>query len=83
MRRLKFTFTVTDAAIFLGKSPVTLRQWERKGVVRFTRLGTDRRLTCEDMRLLAERALGLGRISAKRYLLVQAALTILELIEGD
>jgi hypothetical protein len=81
MRRRKFTFTITDAAIFLGKSPVTLRQWERKGVVSFDRLGSNRRLDCEGMRQLAERAYVLGRISHRRYLLVSAGLTILELIE--
>jgi hypothetical protein len=74
-------FTITDAAIFLGKSPVTLRQWERKGVVQFPRLGADRRLTIGDMRALAARALELGRIDEARHRLIETSLNLLQFIE--
>jgi DNA-binding transcriptional MerR regulator len=81
MRRSKFYFTITDAAIFLGKSPVTLRQWERKGVVQFPRLGADRRLTIGDMRALSDRALELGRIDERHHRLIATSLNLLQLIE--
>lgn len=81
MRRRNFTFTVTDAAIFLGKSPVTLRQWERKGFAQMPRLGTDRQFTIDDLRYLAELAYIADRITKERYLVVQSTLNLLELAE--
>ena len=81
MRRTNFEFTVTDAAIFLGKSPVTLRQWERKGVVSFPRLGADRRLTIADMRSLSDRALELGRIEEGRHRMIETTLNMLLFME--
>lgn len=82
MRRRNFTFTITDTAIFLGKSPVTLRQWERKGFARFPRLGTDRRLTIDDIRSISLTAYLDDRIPKERYLQLQSILNQLEIIEG-
>lgn len=76
-----FSFTITDAARFLGKSPVTLRKWERDGLVNYSRVGTDRRLDCTAMRSLAQRAHILGRLSEKRLHVIEGALILLELIE--
>jgi excisionase family DNA binding protein len=50
----RFEFTVTEAARLLGKSPVTLRKWERQGVVHFRRIGNDRRLDTTELRALIE-----------------------------
>lgn len=76
-----FSFTITDAARFLGKSPVTLRKWERDGLVNYSRVGTDRRLDCNAMRSLAQRAYALGRLSEKRLRTIESTLFLLEIIE--
>jgi DNA-binding transcriptional MerR regulator len=78
----KFHFTVTDLARFLGKSPVTLRHWERQGLVVFPRDNNgDRRLTCDEIRQMARIAKTLGRINERRLNLVEASVTLLEQIE--
>ncbi len=81
----RFTFTITDAARFLGKSPVTLRQWERKGDVTFPREseGGIRTFTVDDIRSLAYHARNLGRISVARLELILATSTLLEYIEKE
>lgn len=81
MRRDQFSFTISDLGILLGKSPVTLRQWERKGLVEFTRVGNDRRISTGQARVLARYARSIGRIAEDRLLLVEATLTLLELLE--
>lgn len=80
----EFHFTVTDAARFIGKSPVTLRQWERKGLVVFPRFNGgegDRRLSARDVRELAYCAFELKRISRARLHLVIASIELIENIE--
>lgn len=78
----KFQFTVTDLARFLGKSPVTLRHWERQGLVVFPRDNNgDRRLTSREIRQMARIAKTLGRITEQRLNLVEAAVTMLEMVE--
>ena len=79
-----FSWTVTDLARFLGKSPVTLRQWERQGLVAFPRdTGGDRKLTSKQVRRVAKIARNLGRISEQRLHLIEAAITILEIMERE
>lgn len=80
----KFHFTVTDLARFLGKSPVTLRHWERQGLIVFPRDPSgDRKLTVEEIRHVAGLAKTLGRITEERAQLVQAAMTILTIVEKE
>lgn len=78
-----FHFTITDAARFLGKSPVTLRKWERQGLVSYPRLNGsgDRSFELSELRTLVARARELGRISELRARHAYAAITLLELIE--
>lgn len=79
----RFYFTITDAARFLNKSPVTLRQWERKGVASFPREseGGDRRFTAEQVLELAWHAYSIKRISKARLHLVIGAVQLIELVE--
>lgn len=81
----RFIFTVTDLARFLGKSPVTLRGWERKGLIK--RLprdsGDNRKLTTTDIRRIAKVARKSGRITESRLQIVLATITMLELIEKE
>lgn len=80
----KFYFTVTDLARFLGKSAVTLRGWEKKGLVDFPRdSGGDRKFDLLDVRRVANTAHELGRINLQRLRLVESAVTMLELIERE
>lgn len=83
-RRWKFYFTITDAARFLGKSPVTLRQWERKKLVVLPRgpEGGDRRFDTEEIRTLAYIARDLKRISQARLNHIIMATTSLDVIES-
>lgn len=79
-----FYFTVTDLARFLGKSAVTLRGWEKQGLVKFPRdSGGDRKLGLGDVRRVANTAHELGRINLQRLRLVESAVTMLELIERE
>jgi DNA-binding transcriptional MerR regulator len=80
-----FHFTITDAARFLGKSPVTLRKWERQGLVAYPRLNGsgDRYFKLGDIRSLVARARDLGRVSEVRAQQIYATVTLLELIERD
>ena len=78
----KFSFTVTDLARFLGKSPVTLRHWERQGLVVFPRdPNGDRRLTTDEVRHMARIANKLGRVTTERVNLVEATVTLLQMVE--
>lgn len=82
-RHWKFYFTVSDAARFIGKSPVTLRQWERQGLVVLPREseGGDRRFTTDNLRNLAKEARSLKRINLARLHLIIMATTALDVIE--
>jgi predicted site-specific integrase-resolvase len=79
----QFYFTITDVARLLGKSPVTLRTWERKGLVSWPRdsAGGDRKFTTAQVRAAVDTAYRLGRITKRRGHLVNAAMTLLEEIE--
>jgi len=80
----KFYFTVTDLARFLGKSAVTLRGWERQGLVVFPRdPGGDRKFSLTDVRQVANAAHELGRINLQRLRLVDASVTMLSMIEKE
>lgn len=80
----KFSFTVTDLARFLGKSPVTLRHWERQGLITFPRDSAgDRRVTTNEIRQVARISKTLARISEERLNVVEATVTMLELIEKE
>lgn len=80
----RFTFTVTDLARFLGKSAVTIRQWERQGHLTLPRdSGGDRKLNCDDLRDAVRTARRLGRISEQRLRIVESTVTMLDLIERE
>lgn len=79
-----FTFTISDLGRLLGKSPVTLRGWEDRGLVSIPRdQSGDRKLGCGDVRTIADQALALGRISRRRANLVHATMTLMEQIEAE
>lgn len=78
-----FIFTITDLARFLGKSPVTLRGWERKGLLDLPRVGDDRKLTAAEVREVAHIAKTAGRISKSRLDLIGAAVTLITIIEQE
>ena len=80
----RFTFTISDLGRLLGKSPVTLRGWEDKGLVDIPRdQSGDRKLGCQDVRTVADRAFSLGRVSRRRVNLVHATMTMMEQIESE
>lgn len=79
-----FSFGITDLALLLGKSPVTLRSWERKGFVTMPRDSRgDRRFDSKGIREIAIAARNDKRINQSRFDLVQAAMTILDTIERE
>jgi DNA-binding transcriptional MerR regulator len=80
----RFSFTVTDLARFLGKSSVTLRGWERKGLFVFPRDNSgDRKFSTHDIREIARQAKVLKRISNQRLQYVEACVTMLQMIERE
>lgn len=81
----KFHFTVTDLARLLGKSPVTLRGWERQHLVTIPREGNhgDRKLNCDQVIAVAYRAHELKRIKPDRLDIVITAMTILKMVEKE
>ena len=77
-----FVFTITDLGRFLGKSPVTLRGWEKNGIIKFPRSDSgDRKFTAADISKIAQIAYEKKRISLARRDLVKAAITLIELVE--
>jgi hypothetical protein len=79
----EFTFTITDVARLLGKSPVTLRGWERQKLIRFPREreGGDRKMTCMEVTVAAKKAHSMGRINLTRLQLIEGAMGSLSFIE--
>lgn len=80
---MTFRFSISDLGSFLGKSPVTIRAWERKGFVTLPRVGSNRALTVEEVREVAVIAYRAKRISEDRFRLITEALTLLGLIEVE
>jgi hypothetical protein len=79
-----FTFTISDLGRLLGKSPVTLRGWEDRGLVNIPRDSSgDRKLGCTDIRAVTDKAFDLGRINRHRANLVYATMTLMEQIEVE
>lgn len=80
----RFVFTVTDLAVFLGKSAVTIRGWERQALINLPRdSGGDRKLNVSDIRSVSKWAREAGRITLTRYRWIEATCTLLTLLEGD
>lgn len=80
----RFYFTVTDLARFLGKSPVTIRGWERKGLVTIPRdSGGDRKLDADDVYAIAKIALANKRIDEARWQMIVAVMFAIKIIEAD
>lgn len=78
----RFNFSISDLGRFLGKSPVTLREWERKDFITIPREDSgERRMATDHIRGITKIAHDAGRISKHRRNLVLAAMTVIELIE--
>lgn len=78
----KFSFTISDLARFLGKSPVTLRGWERHGLISFPRNGRgDRRFDLASLRDVAAHPTVRERVLPSRLNLFEATITLLEIVE--
>lgn len=80
----RFLWTITEAALFLDKSPVTLRKWEEVGFFEFPRdqHGT-RRLDADAMVSLAQAAFTARRINTRRFDLIRHAMAYMETIEKE
>lgn len=78
-----FHFSISGVGVFLGKSPVTIRAWERKGLVSLPRVGANRSLTVPDLREVAQIAFHAGRITGDRLYLIGDALGALSIIEAE
>jgi predicted site-specific integrase-resolvase len=80
----RFHYTITDLGRFLGKSPVTLRGWERQGLISVPRDPSgDRKLGNREVAGVAKRAYDARRISRTRRDLVCATVTLMEVIERE
>ena len=78
----RFEFSISDLGKLFGKSPVTVRSWDRKRLVEITRSpGGVRVVDCAGLRRIADWALSTGRIRQERYHLVAAVMTLVEQIE--
>lgn len=78
-----FRFSISDLGHFLGKSPVTIRAWERKKLVSLPRVGINRSLAVEDVRQVALWANKVGRITPERFTMIIDALGALSLLEQE
>lgn len=82
MKHGQFRFTIEDVSRLVDKAAVTLRGWERQGLVSYPRNSKgDRSLTVDDIRALLASQAGI-RIDRDRKKLVEATLTILEILES-
>jgi hypothetical protein len=80
----KFSFTISDLARFLGKSPVTLRGWERHGLISFPRNERgDRRFSLGGLREAAAAPIVVERCDKHRLRLFEATITLLEIVENE
>lgn len=78
----QFYFTITDLGICLGKSPVTIRAWERKGEVTIPRdKSGNRKLTIKDIVMLADAANHNKRLSNARLYQIKQAMIALEALQ--
>jgi hypothetical protein len=80
-RRPSFQFSISDLATFFGKSPVTIRNWERKGLVFFQREGQNRVVSTEEMRHIARNLYHAKRIDKDRLRLIESSITNLQILE--
>lgn len=79
-----FRFTISDLGLFLGKSPVTIRAWERKEFIApLPRNGLSRSMDCETVYKVAQIARQAGRISEERMWLIQDVVMALRAIETE
>lgn len=83
MTRPKFRFTISDLGLMLGKSPVTIRGWERKGMLTLPRIGANRALTIAQVREVAGTACEAGRITVDRRQIINEAMTSLAILEQE
>ena len=80
----RFTFTISDLGRLIGKSPVTLRNWDDRGLVNIPRDSSgNRKLTCTDIREITDKAFDHKRINRRRANLVHATMTLMEQIEFE
>jgi hypothetical protein len=80
----KFSFTISDLGRFLGKSPVTLRGWERHGLISYPRNGRgDRRFSLEGLREVACHPTVVERVLPHRLRVFEATITLLEIVENE
>lgn len=80
----KFSFTISDLSRFLGKSAVTLRGWERDGLISFPRNGRgDRRFSVENLRDVLRQPVVRERVDPNRIRIIEAAITLLEIVENE
>lgn len=80
----KFSFTISDLARLLGKSAVTLRGWERQGLVLFPRNRRgDRRFSVDDLRDVLRSRVVQDRVPEQRIRIIEATLTLLEIVEHE
>lgn len=78
----KFVFGISDLGKLLGKSPVTLRDWESKGLIDYPRdKSGDRVLTCDGVRQVTQFALSTGRIKDYRAHFIESIMTQMEFLE--
>lgn len=78
----RFVFTITDLGKLLGKSPVTLRGWERQGFISIPRDSSgDRKLSVDDIRNITKLVFEKKRINEWRHNIIMSVLTQLECVE--
>lgn len=80
----QFSFTVTDLGIILGKAPVTIRAWERKGELSIPRdPAGNRKLSIKDVVMIADAAHHNKRIKSPRLYQIKQAMLALEALQKE
>ncbi len=77
-----FEFGIMELSRFLNRSPSTLRKYEADGLFTFPRNNNgERTFHSKDIRQVVAEATNLGRIDSKRQHLIEALMTLIEMIE--
>lgn len=80
---MNFRFTISNLGTFLGKSPVTIRNWERKGMITLPRVGNSRSLNLDELKNVATVAYDSGRISSDRLMHINETIVLLQGLEKE
>jgi hypothetical protein len=81
-KQSKIYFTMGDLSALFDRSPVSLRQWQKKGYIYFNGEGI-RKLCPSEVKGVAKKAREIKGVNHHRLDILEAAMTLLEILEEE